>query len=50
MAVFLSLRQLKGILKQRGLCRRRNRSNPRVVCDAIEQELYVVVEVRLGTD
>ena len=36
---FLSLRQLKRILKQRGLGRRRNRSNPRVVCDAIEQEL-----------
>ena len=36
---FLSLRQLKRILKQRGLGRRRNRSDPRVVCQAIEQEL-----------
>ena len=58
---FLSLRQLKRILKQRGLGRRRNRSNPRVVCDAIEQELRgsaigyrlmtqkkIVVPLRLG--
>ena len=36
---FLSLRQLKRILKQQGLGRRRNRSNPREVCQAIEQEL-----------
>ena len=36
---FLSLRQLKRILKQQGLGRRRNRSNPRDVCQAIEQEL-----------
>ena len=36
---FLSLRQLKRILKQQGLGRRRNRSNPQEVCQAIEQEL-----------
>ena len=36
---FLSLRQLKRILKQQGLGRRRNRWNPRDVCQAIEQEL-----------
>ena len=36
---FLSLRQRKRILNHQGLGRQRNRSNPREVCQAIEQEL-----------
>ena len=35
----LSIRQLKRILRSRGLRRRANRSNPRQVCRAIEEEL-----------
>ena len=36
---FLSIRQLKRLLKQRGLGRRKNRLTPQEICDAIEQEL-----------
>lgn len=37
--ITLSLRQLKRILRARGLVRRANRSNPIQVCQAIEEEL-----------
>ena len=36
---FLSIRQLKRILKHLGLGRR-NRSNPQIICEAIEEELH----------
>ena len=36
---FLSIRQLKRLLRQRVLGRRRNCSTPQQICDSIEQEL-----------
>ena len=37
---FLSIRQLKRLLKQRGLGRRKKRSIPQEICNTIEQELH----------
>ena len=37
--ICLSIRQLKRILRCRGLGRRPNRTDPRQVCEAIEEEL-----------
>ena len=37
--IHLSIRQLKRILRCRGLGRRANRTDPRQVCEAIEEEL-----------
>ncbi|CAH3041836.1 unnamed protein product, partial [Porites lobata] len=37
--ICLSIRQLKRILRCRGLGRRANRTDPRQVCEAIEEEL-----------
>ena len=38
-SITLSIRQLKRILRSRGLRRRGNRSDPRQVCRAVEEEL-----------